>query len=603
MQPSGQMRYNEPLANYTSWRVGGVAERFYQPADKADLIFFVQSLSNNEPLFCMGLGSNLLIRDGGIRGTVVNTKNRLKIMQRIDDETIYVEAGVPCALVAKFCAEQGLVGAEFLAGIPGTMGGALKMNAGAFGGETWQIVQNVEMLNRRGEVFTKLANEFEVSYRHVNLKSDEWFLAATLKLQRGDTSESQQNIKALLAKRANSQPTNQLSCGSVFKNPQGDHAARLIEASGLKGYRIGGAQVSEKHANFIINTGTATAADIEQMIAYVQTQVAQKYGILLQTEVCIVGEKLKSSIIENAEDFGTVAVLIGGNSAEREVSLRSGAAVHAALIARGVEAIAVNVKGNMIEFLTDLDVDRVFNIIHGRGGEDGVLQGMLEILNLPYTGSGVLASALAMDKLRTKLCWRGANLPTPNWFVLKTEADIDACIEALDFPIIVKPSLEGSSVGMSKAKNRAELVAALKVALACDCEVYAEAWVNGDEYTVGILQGEALPVIRLETPREFYDYEAKYNSTTTKYHCPCGLSEEQELQLQELALKASNIIGVEGWARVDVFIDQNGQAQLIEINTVPGMTDHSLVPMAAKQAGMDFNELVWRILETSIRLS
>jgi D-alanine-D-alanine ligase len=481
------------------------------------------------------------------------------------------------------------------------MGGALKMNAGAFGGETWQIVQNVEMLNRRGDVFIKSAKEFEVSYRHVNLKKDEWFLATTLKLQKGDTSESQQNIKALLAKRANSQPTNQPSCGSVFKNPEGDHAARLIEASGLKGYRIGGAQVSEKHANFIINAGGATAADIEKMIAYVQKEVAQKYGISLQTEVCIVGEKLKSSIIENAENFGTVAVLMGGNSAEREVSLRSGEAVYAALVARGVEAIAVNVKGDVMDFLADLNVDRVFNIIHGRGGEDGVLQAILDVLNVPYTGSGVLASALAMDKLRTKLCWRGANLPTPNWFVLKNENDIDVCIETLGFPIIVKPSLEGSSVGMSKAKNREELVAALEVALACNCEVYAEAWVTGDEYTVGILQGKALPVIRLETPREFYDYEAKYNSTTTQYHCPCGLNTEREKQLQELVLKASEIIGVEGWARVDVFIDKNGDAQLIEINTVPGMTDHSLVPMAAKQAGMDFNELVWRILETSIR--
>jgi D-alanine-D-alanine ligase len=595
------MRYNEPLASYTSWRVGGVAERFYQPADKAGLIQFVKNLPENEPLFWMGLGSNLLIRDGGIRGTVINTKNRLKKIEHLDDGTVYVEAGVPCALVAKFCAEQGLVGAEFLAGIPGTMGGALKMNAGAFGGETWEIVQNVEMLNRCGDVFTKSASEFEISYRHVNLKNNEWFLAATLKLQKGDTSESQQNIKALLAKRANSQPTNQPSCGSVFKNPQGDHAARLIEAAGLKGFKIGGAQVSEKHANFIINAGGATATDIEKMIAYVQNEVAKKHGINLQTEVCIVGEKLKSRIIENAEDFGTVAVLMGGKSAEREVSLKSGVAVHAALIARGVNALAVDVTNDVITSLAKLKVDRIFNILHGRGGEDGELQAVLDVLDIPYTGSGVLASALAMDKLRTKLCWRGAKLPTPNWFVLKTENDIDVCIETLGFPIIVKPSLEGSSVGMSKATNRIELVEALKIALECHCEVYAESWVTGDEYTVGILQGEALPVIRLETPREFYDYEAKYNSTTTQYHCPCGLNVEQEKQLQQLALQASEIIGVEGWARVDVFIDKNGQAQLIEINTVPGMTDHSLVPMAAQQAGIDFNELVWRILETSFR--
>ena len=275
------------------------------------------------------------------------------------------------------------------------------------------------------------------------------------------------------------------------------------------------------------------------------------------------GETLDIKSIERAENFGIVAVLMGGNAAEREVSLRSGAAVYAALIARGVNALAVDVTNNVIDTLATLKVDRVFNIIHGRGGEDGVLQGVLEVLGFPYTGSGVLASALAMDKLRTKLCWRGANLPTPNWFVLKNENDIDACIEALGFPIIIKPALEGSSVGMSKAKNRDELVAALDIALACNCEVYAEAWVTGDEYTVGILQGKALPVIRLETPREFYDYEAKYNSTTTQYHCPCGLNVEQELQLQQLALQASDIIGVQGWARVDVFIDKNGQAQLI----------------------------------------
>jgi D-alanine-D-alanine ligase len=239
--------------------------------------------------------------------------------------------------------------------------------------------------------------------------------------------------------------------------------------------------------------------------------------------------------------------------------------------------------------------------MHGRGGEDGILQGVLNVLGLPYTGSGVLASALAMDKLRTKLCWRGANLPTPNWHVLENEIDLDACADALGFPMIVKPALEGSSVGISKVTSRDELTKAFQVAMACGCEVYAEAWVHGKEYTVGILQGVALPVIHVTTPSGFYDYEAKYLSNTTQYHCPCGLSEDEESTLQTLALKSSHVLNVEGWARVDVFIDNQGQAQLIEINTVPGMTDHSLVPMAAKQAGIDFSTLVWKILETSCR--
>jgi D-alanine-D-alanine ligase len=310
---------------------------------------------------------------------------------------------------------------------------------------------------------------------------------------------------------------------------------------------------------------------------------------------------MKALVLKKPEEFGRVAVLMGGSAAEREVSLRSGAAVYEALKRKGVDAVAIDVTGSPIEALAGHKFDRVFNIIHGRGGEDGVLQGVLEVMGIPYTGSGVMASALSMDKLRTKLCWQGYGLVTPKWYLLKDENDLDACIEKLGFPVIVKPAQEGSSIGMSKATNRDELQKALKVAAEYRCDVYAEAWVTGKEYTAAVLDGEALPVIRLETPNEFYDYEAKYQATTTQYHCPCGLSQEQELFVRELAVKACEVIGVKGWGRVDVFVDDSGQYQLIEVNTVPGMTDHSLVPMAAKQAGMDFEELVWRVLETSLR--
>jgi D-alanine-D-alanine ligase len=308
---------------------------------------------------------------------------------------------------------------------------------------------------------------------------------------------------------------------------------------------------------------------------------------------------MKAMVINKPEQFGRVAVMMGGSAAEREVSLRSGAAVHEALKRKGVDAIAIDVTGSPIEALAGQKVDRVFNIIHGRGGEDGVLQAVLEVLDIPYTGSRVMASALTMDKLRTKLCWQGYGLITPKWHVLKNEADLDACIEKLGFPVIVKPAQEGSSIGMSKATNRDELQKALTVAAKYRCDVYAEAWVTGKEYTVAVLDGEALPVIRLETPNAFYDYEAKYQATTTQYHCPCGLSQNQEQFIKNLAETACQVVGVKGWGRVDVFIDDLGQYQLIEVNTVPGMTDHSLVPMAARQAGMDFDELVWRVLETS----
>ena len=309
---------------------------------------------------------------------------------------------------------------------------------------------------------------------------------------------------------------------------------------------------------------------------------------------------MKALKITNAADFGKVAVLMGGSAAEREISLNSGNAVYQALKNQGVDVIAVDVAGSPIEALSAVKVDRVFNIIHGRGGEDGVLQAVLEALGLPYTGSGVMASALSMDKLRTKLCWQGMGLSTPKWFVMQSAQDIDSCIAALGFPLIVKPAQEGSSIGMSKANNQDELTKAFTLAQQYQCDVYAEQWVQGQEYTVGVLDGEALPVIRLQTPNEFYDFDAKYRANTTQYHCPCGLSVESEQQLQALAVKACQGLAIKGWARVDVFIDANDCSQLIEVNTVPGMTDHSLVPMAAKVAGVDFNELVWRILETSL---
>lgn len=287
----GTLLNNEPLAKYTSWRVGGPAQRLYIPEDKDDLIDFIASLPEGEPIVWIGLGSNLLVRDGGIRGTVINTKSRLKDMRLIDSDRVYVEAGIPCAHVARFCSDLGLTGAEFLAGIPGTMGGALKMNAGAFGGETWGIVDQVEMINQQGDVIKRGKHEFEVAYRSVKGIANEWFLSAELKLQKGNAEASQQHIKALLEKRNASQPTNKPTCGSVFKNPPGDFAARLIEACGLKGFVIGGAVVSEKHANFIENRGDATAVDIEALIEHVQTEVQNQFGIVLQPEVCRIGER------------------------------------------------------------------------------------------------------------------------------------------------------------------------------------------------------------------------------------------------------------------------------------------------------------------------
>jgi UDP-N-acetylmuramate dehydrogenase len=286
----GTLLQHEPMARHTTWRVGGPADSYYQPADVADLSQFLAQLPAGEPLFWLGLGSNLLVRDGGIRGTVIATSGMLNEMARIDDERVRVESGVACAKVARFCAREGLAGAEFLCGIPGTMGGALAMNAGCFGGETWPLVASVETMDRHGELRTRTPAEYQVAYRHVSGPAGEWFVAATLRLTKGDAEGLLEANKKLLEKRGASQPTQQPNAGSVFRNPEGDFAARLIESAGLKGRCIGKACVSEKHANFIVNLGGATASEIEALIVQVQGEVKQQHSIELQREVHIVGE-------------------------------------------------------------------------------------------------------------------------------------------------------------------------------------------------------------------------------------------------------------------------------------------------------------------------
>jgi UDP-N-acetylmuramate dehydrogenase len=286
----GVLRENEMLSRHTSWRVGGPVARFYQPADIDDLAVFLASLPEQEPIYWVGLGSNLLVRDGGYQGTMICTSGVLNDIDVLDEQRVYVEAGVACPKVAKVAANHALAGAEFLCGIPGTMGGALAMNAGAFGGETWDVVATVQTVNRVGKLQQRTAKDYQIGYRHVVGPQDEWFVSCVLQLQCGDSEESQAKIKALLNKRGATQPTQQANAGSVFRNPPGDYAARLIEACGLKGTCIGGACVSDKHANFIVNTGTASAADIEAMIHKVQQIVEQETGVRLQTEVRIVGD-------------------------------------------------------------------------------------------------------------------------------------------------------------------------------------------------------------------------------------------------------------------------------------------------------------------------
>ncbi len=294
-------------------------------------------------------------------------------------------------------------------------------------------------------------------------------------------------------------------------------------------------------------------------------------------------------------DFGKVAVLFGGTSAEREVSLNSGSRVLAALQGQGIDAHAFDPASQPLDALKGYD--RAFIALHGRHGEDGTIQGALEVMHIPYTGSGVLASALAMDKFRTKLMWRAAGLPIPEYALLTADSDFAEVEEQLGLPLFVKPAREGSSIGVTKVKQRGALKAAYEEAAKHDPLVIAEKGVMGGEYTVGIIGDEAMPIIKIEPATEWYDYEAKYNRDDTKYLCPCGLPEAKEMEIRQGALEAFRILGGRGWGRVDFLMDEDGKHYFLEVNTAPGMTDHSLVPMAARVNGLDYPALVRRVLE------
>lgn len=338
--------------------------------------------------------------------------------------------------------------------------------------------------------------------------------------------------------------------------------------------------------------------------------------------------KDNSKSLENS--FGRVAVMMGGDSAEREVSLQSGQAALAALKRKGIDAFALDVRFktgtnaddsqyglNICQQISSEKFDTAFIALHGRGGEDGIIQGILEALGIPYSGCGVLASAIGMDKLRTKLLWSGNDLSTPPFELVKFEkysADktgaidkqqfaqkIDQIAQRLGFPVMVKPIHEGSSIGMNKADDKISLKDALTEAAQYDNEILVEKWIVGKEYTAAVLNGRVLPLIELETPGDFYDYKAKYINDDTLYHCPCDLNNEQQSSYQSLALHAFNNIGAQGWGRVDFMCDEQQQAWLIEINTVPGLTNHSLVPMAAKAAGIGFDDLIVQILATAVK--
>lgn len=591
--PHGQLMNDVELKHLTTWNLGGKAEKLYRPKNLQDLQNFLKTVPEDEPITWIGLGSNVLIRDGGLKGTVILTQGALTSLA-MEGVIIRAESGVASAQLARFSVKHNLTGGEFLAGVPGTVGGALVMNAGAFGGETWNFVKAVETIDRQGNIHVRKPEEFEAQYRQVEgLPADEWFVAGHFEFEYGDGQDSMDKIKELLAHRSDTQPTGEATCGSVFRNPPDNYSAKLIESCGLKNFRIGNMQVSEKHANFLINRGGATAKEAETLIKTIQERVMKEHGVQLKPEVKFIGKEAQES------PFGKVAVLMGGNSAEREISLKSGHCVLKALLARGVNAVKVDVGDDLIDVLQKGHFDRVFNVLHGPMGEDGVVNGLLEFLNLPYTGSGVLGAAIAMDKIRTKQIWQAVGLPTPDFMILEDDFIPDEVIENLGFPLAVKPAYEGSSLACTKVYEASQLFPAYEKAAQYGV-VMVEQWVEGGEFSVGIVGEHVLPSVCIETPREFYDYDAKYVVDTTEYHCPSNLSDAKEAELRVLAYNAHQSLGCSGWNRVDAMQDLDGSFYLIEANACPGMTETSLVPKMAKQYGWTYEDLVIRVLEQTL---
>lgn len=597
----GELYKNIELDGLTTWKMGGKAERLYRPKNLEDLKNFLKKLEQEfpaQPIIFLGMGSNILIRDGGIKGTVILTQGGLVDLS-CDGDLIRAEAGVASAQVARFAAKNNLTQGEFLAGVPGSIGGALIMNAGAFGGETWKWVQEVEVINRLGEISIKKPSDFKPQYRQVDgLKQDQWFVAGIFKFEEGDGQEGLEKIKNLLAKRAETQPTGEPCCGSVFRNPPGNYAAKLIESCGLKNFRLGGMQISQKHANFFINTGGAKASEAEELIKLVQEKVLNTYGINLHPEVKFIGEEVKKI---KPTPFGKVGVLMGGNSAEREISLRSGSGVLQALINLGIDAHGIDVGEDIVEVLQAGKFDRLFNVLHGPLGEDGTMNGLLKFLKIPVTGSDVLGAALSMDKMRSKQIWQALKLPTAPYVLLEDSFSESELADLLSFPMAIKPVYEGSSIGVHKVTEYSGIRPAYESAKKYGL-VMAEKWILGKEFSVPIVGEQVLPSIYIQPDKskDFYDYEAKYILKNTQYHCPSGLDDAKELEIQALAYNAFKALGCSGWGRVDILQDFLGEFYLMEINPAPGMTESSLVPKGAKQFGWSYEQVVLKILEKTL---
>lgn len=592
----GRVFHDEPLARHTSLKVGGPADYWIEPEDLADLLTTLRICRERGlAVNVFGAGSNVLPPDNGFRGAVIHLNSEAFRSIRVAGDAVICGAGVPNTLFIRFLVDNGFSGCEFLSGIPGNIGGTIAMNAGSHDQSVDAYLQQVTVVGYDGTVRVLKKEEVPFSYRSSGL-SDCVIAEAVFTPPLGNRERSLEKLEEYRSYRAGTQDLQHASAGCMFKNPlkPGCFAGKLIDEAGLKGKRIGNAQVSEKHANFIINCGGATSADVRALIDEVRNAVKENSGVMLDIEVKILGEPPSA---RRSEVFQKIAVLAGGPSCEREVSLVSGRAVTDALLSKGYDVFMVDPDKNLVEKLKAEKTTFVFIALHGTYGEDGTVQRILDQAGIPYTGCSADASELAFDKARAQNVLRRAGVRVPDFAVIGRASERK---NLPAFPVVVKPSRAGSSVGVTLVREAAHLNAAVEEAFRWSDEVLVERYIEGRELTVGILGDEALPIVEIIAQRVFYDYEAKYGDQGTRYECPARLDEATAQRVTDAALSAYRALGASFLSRVDLILSADGRPYVLEANSIPGLTGKSLLPKAARAAGIDFPGLCVKIMEVSL---
>ncbi len=602
----GRVLINESLSRHTSLKIGGPVEAWVEPADEADLKRLLEiAKENNKKIYIFGGGSNILVADEGLKGFALNLGGNAFKEIRLENGKVLVRGGVPNALFIQFALEHNLGGSEFLSGIPGTIGGAVAMNAGSHGQSVDLILEQIRVMDFDGNESVLKKDDLGFGYRTSNIKN-KIVLEATFALPARAHEESQKILDEYRQRRAKTQDLWHASAGCMFKNPMDSNCSsgKLIDDAGLKGKTVGRAQVSEKHANFIINLGGAKSGDIIGLIREVQKSVEQRFGLRLEEEVRYFSdepEKLKGAAvaIEAVELPKKIVVLAGGTSCEREVSLVSGKAVCDALTQKGLNAILLDPVGDFEPQLRNQKPDFAFIALHGTFGEDGAVQKILDKEEIPYSGSGPEASAKAFDKAKAQAFFKDAGIDVADFAVLDQSFGIRVP-QGIPFPLVVKPSAAGSSVGITLLQDAGMFEAAVKEAFKYSDKVLVEKYISGRELTVGILGDQTLPIVEIVSKRKFYDYQAKYGDSGTTYEVPAKIEPVLAQKIAQIALKAHRILGCEAMSRVDFILGEDGTPYLLEINTIPGLTGRSLLPKAAKAAGIDFGSLCVKIIELSL---